>query len=191
MLTAENEIVLLQYLTSGLLTLKYHFGHIAGHEFENYWEKAQYLYIYSMANMKKPSFFFCTIKWKCLLNSYGVWCPCFLVGFFFLIKLCILKVYNMRIRYISTLVQLLLLKIINSSPHSYLLCLCVCVCVHACVVRAPEIYPFSESPLFNTILLTTVGTWTLDLPHSYYADIIIPLIKSAFVFPNSCESWKQ
>lgn len=64
----------------------------------------------------------------------------------------------MRIRYISTLVQLLLLKIINSSPHSYLLCLCVCVCVHACVVRAPEIYPFSESPLFNTILLTTVGT---------------------------------
>lgn len=71
MLTAENEIVLLQYLTSGLLTLKYHFGHIAGHEFENYWEKAQYLYIYSMANMKKPSFFFALLNGNVYLTAMG------------------------------------------------------------------------------------------------------------------------
>lgn len=46
MLTVENEIVLLQYLTCGLLTLKYHFGHIAGHEVRELLEKAQYLYIF-------------------------------------------------------------------------------------------------------------------------------------------------
>lgn len=80
LLTVENEIVLLQYLTCGLLTLKYHFGHIAGHEVRELLEKAQYLYIFG-GQHEKAIFFWGggTIEQNCLFNSYGVWCPCFLV----------------------------------------------------------------------------------------------------------------
>lgn len=57
MLTFEHEIVLLKYLITGLLTLKYYSGHTAGGKELKVEKHPLSMYIYSMANIKKPSFF--------------------------------------------------------------------------------------------------------------------------------------